>query len=72
MDLAKILGALIPAQTVMVGGKPTKSSGVPVDVKLAIDPEFKKTLITVVGILSVGIGAGIATGIVISKARKRT
>ena len=69
LDFAKLVKNIIPAQEVIVGGKSSKSSGVPIDVKLKLDPEFSKTLVKVSGILALGIGLGIASGIVISKKR---
>lgn len=49
-----------------------KSSGsLPFDVKLSLDPDFKKTIIKSVTILSIGIGLGTLAGIVISNSKKK-
>lgn len=55
----------------VVGQKSTGSSPIPFDVKLSIDPDFKKTVIKVGSIFSVGIALGIAAGIYSSKKRSK-
>lgn len=54
----------------IVGGK-SDGKALPVDVRLSLDPDFKKTIIKSVSIAAIGIGAGIAAGIAISEATKR-
>lgn len=46
------------------------SNGVPVDVTVGIDADLQKTVFASVGILTVGIGIGIAAGIFIAKRKK--
>lgn len=58
------------ASTVYKVGEKSTSKGIPFDVQLSIDQEFKKTLLKGVGIFSIGVFAGIATGIVVSKIAK--
>ena len=53
----------------MVGGK-EEGKGLPVDVRLSLDAEFKRTIIKSVFIGSAGIALGIAAGIVISESDK--
>lgn len=43
----------------VVGGKETPSA-IPFDVKLSLDKDFKKTVLISVGLISLGIAAGIA------------
>lgn len=54
--------------TYKVGEK--SSSALPVNVKLALDADFKKTVTKWMWIGSLSIAAGIATGIVISNSKK--
>jgi len=69
LDLGKIVNTItsqrIPANYT-VGGT---SKGVPFDVKLSIDPDFKKTIIKGVTIFSGGVAIGIIAGFAIKKAR---
>jgi hypothetical protein len=51
-----------------VGAK-DDGKGLPFDVTLSLDADFKKTIIKAVTIGAVGIGLGIAAGIFISKRR---
>jgi hypothetical protein len=51
-----------------VGGKP---SGIPFDVKLSLDQDFKKTVIKGVTIFTGGVCLGIAAGIIISNSKKK-
>jgi 3-phosphoglycerate kinase len=51
----------------VVGGK---DSGMNFNVKLSLDPDFKKTILKGVGIFSFALASGIATGIVVAEARK--
>ena len=52
------------ATSYKVGGAP---SGIPFDVKLSLDQDFKNTIIKGVTIFSFGVAAGIAIGIIIKK-----
>jgi hypothetical protein len=68
--LQNLVGALIPKQSYTVGGK-SSGNNIPVELTLKLDPDFKKTVIKGATILSIGIGLGIASGIVISNNNKR-
>lgn len=46
-----------------------KSGPIPFDVKLSLDADFKKTLITSVAIFSIGVGLGVLAGFVITKSK---
>lgn len=71
-DLLKnLVGALIPSQSYTVGGKSVKSSGVPVELTLKLDPEFSKTILKATGIIGGSIVLGMAAGYAISDNRKR-
>lgn len=69
--ITDLIGKFIPPQTLTVGGKTSSSSQIPVKVTLNLDPDFKKTLVKSVAILTIGIGAGIATGIIISNSKRK-
>lgn len=58
------------ASTVYKVGEKSASKGIPFDVQLSIDKDFKNTLLKSVGIFSAAVAAGICTGIVISKIAK--
>lgn len=51
-------------------GTKDSGGGIPFSVKLSIDEDFKKAVIKSVTIFSIGVGAGIAAGIVIRKVKK--
>jgi hypothetical protein len=51
-------------------GSPSSGKPMPFDVKLSIDPDFKRTIIKCVTIGTIGLGIAVATGIVLSKRKK--
>jgi len=63
------MSILDTAYKYVIGAKDSKP--LPVNVQLSIDKDFKNTLFKVVGILSIGVMGGIATGIVISKTKNK-
>jgi hypothetical protein len=56
----------------VVGAPKGENKGIPVEVKLSLDPDFKRTLVKSVIIASTGIALGIGAGIVISDMNKKT
>jgi hypothetical protein len=64
-----VIGNILKNTTIpyTVGGK--DASPIPLNVKLSIDPDFKKTVLIATGILGLGIGLGI--GIINAKKIKR-
>lgn len=61
MDVQQILNAAIQKRiptTYTVGGK--QSSGIPMDIRLSLDPDFKKTVLIGTSMLSLGIAVGLA------------
>jgi hypothetical protein len=50
-----------------VGAPSSPSSGLPFNVKLSIDPNFQKTIVTVASIIAGGVALGTAVGIFIAK-----
>ncbi len=72
MDLKNLItqaASLVPQQKYVVGEK-SKSSGIPLNVQVSIDKDFKNTLIKGIAILSLGVAAGTAAGIIISSNKK--
>jgi len=72
IDLGKIVNTAATGRVpynYVVGAKDT-GKGLPFDVKLSIDPDFKNTLIKGVSIFSGGVALGIIAGFAIKKARK--
>jgi hypothetical protein len=71
IDLIKNIGTSIRSGRIpynyKVGSK--SKSSLPVDVKLSLDQDFKKTIVKSVTIFAVGTALGIAAGIVISKSK---
>jgi hypothetical protein len=62
MNLLQTL--LTPTVPYTVG---SKSSGIPVNVNLQIDPNFKRVVYNTAGIISLGILAGILAGVIYNK-----
>lgn len=58
------------ASTTYKVGEKSTSSGIPFDVKLSLDEDFKNTIIKGVSIFSLGVAAGITAGIAIKKSRR--
>jgi hypothetical protein len=56
------------ATTYKVGSK-SGNKGLPIDVQLSIDQDFKKTIFKGVAIFSGGVALGIAAGFIITKSK---
>lgn len=68
-NLIDTISKAIPYNYVV--GSKSESSGLPVNVKLSVDPDFKKALIKMAAIFTIGIGTGVAVGIAVAKKRSR-
>lgn len=62
VDLKNTIAKATQGYTYTVGAKDS-GGGIPFNVKLALDTDFKKTLLKAVGIFSIGVAGGIAVGI---------
>lgn len=68
--LEKLIASVIPSQNIVVGGKTVKqSAGIPVDVRISLDPEFGKTLVKGAAFLSFGIAVGMIGREVVRKSK---
>lgn len=68
MPIDNLINAVIP-YTYKVGEK-SSGAGLPVKVTLALDPDFKKTLIKGLAIFSISVGVGVAVGVAVAKPKK--
>jgi hypothetical protein len=57
------------ASTTYKVGEKSTSKGLPIDVQLSIDQDFKKTILKGVAIFSGGVALGIAAGFIITKSK---
>jgi hypothetical protein len=62
--ISQIAGMAIPEQTYTVGGK--SSPGLPVDVRLKLDPQMEKTILKTAGIVAGGLAIGVAVGLIVT------
>lgn len=67
MDLTNLINTTVP----YVVGSKTASSGLPVNVKVSIDPDLKKSLFKIAAMFTVGVGIGVAVGVACSKPKTK-